>query len=36
MSSLRDELLKNNSEINWEPEYVKDGRFGEWLNDIKD
>jgi len=29
MSALRDELLKNNSEINWEPEYIKEGRFGE-------
>lgn len=36
MSVLRDELLKNNSEINWEPEYIKEGRFGEWLNEIKD
>ncbi len=36
MSSLKEELLKNNSGINWEPDYIKDGRFGEWLNDIKD
>jgi len=36
MSALKEELLKNNNGINWEPEYVKEGRFGEWLNDIKD
>ena len=36
MSSLRDELVKENKEINWEPEYIKEGRFGEWLREIKD
>ncbi|MDQ3089973.1 MAG: class I tRNA ligase family protein [bacterium] len=36
MSSLRDELVKENKEINWEPDYIKEGRFGEWLKDVKD
>jgi len=36
MSSLRDELVKENEGINWEPSYIKAGRFGEWLSDIKD
>jgi isoleucyl-tRNA synthetase len=36
MSSLRDELVKENKEINWEPSYIKEGRFGEWLREIKD
>lgn len=36
MSSLRDELLENNSQINWEPSHIKDGRFGEWLREVKD
>lgn len=36
MSSLRDELVKENDEIHWEPEYIKEGRFGEWLREIKD
>ncbi len=36
MSSLRDNLVKENEEINWEPEYIKEGRFGEWLREIKD
>ncbi|MEI6478704.1 MAG: class I tRNA ligase family protein, partial [bacterium] len=36
MSSLRDKLVKENEGINWEPSYIKDGRFGEWLKDIKD
>ncbi len=36
MSKLRDKLVSENQKINWEPAYIKDGRFGEWLNDIKD
>jgi isoleucyl-tRNA synthetase len=36
MSTLRDELVKENEGINWEPSYIKEGRFGEWLKDIKD
>lgn len=36
MSSLRDELVKENEGINWEPAHIKDGRFGEWLREIKD
>ena len=36
MSKLRDELIKNNSKINWVPEHIKEGRFGEWLREVKD
>src|SRR3989339_1007350 len=36
MSGLRDELLKANESIHWEPDYIKDGRFGEWLREVKD
>ncbi|MDD5342347.1 MAG: isoleucine--tRNA ligase [Patescibacteria group bacterium] len=36
MSALREQLIKNNEQINWVPEYIKQGRFGEWLNEIKD
>ncbi len=36
ISSLRDELLKANETIHWEPEHIKDGRFGEWLREVKD
>lgn len=36
MSTLRDDLVKENDEIHWEPEYIKDGRFGGWLRDVKD
>lgn len=36
MSALRDKMVKENENINWEPSYIKEGRFGEWLKDIKD
>ena len=28
--------INENKEINWEPEHIRDGRFGEWLKEIKD
>lgn len=36
MTSLRDKMVKENEGINWEPANIKEGRFGEWLRDIKD
>lgn len=36
MSELRGKLLEENQKINWEPDYIKEGRFGEWLRDVKD
>lgn len=36
MSELSDELVKNNEKISWIPEYIKGGRFGEWLRGVKD
>jgi isoleucyl-tRNA synthetase len=36
MSALRKELLKENEKINWIPEHIKKGRFGEWLSEVKD
>lgn len=36
MSSLREDLLKENKGINWEPDHIKEGRFGEWLREVKD
>ncbi|MFZ3073764.1 MAG: class I tRNA ligase family protein [Minisyncoccales bacterium] len=36
MTRLRDDLIKNNQTINWVPGYLKDGRFGEWLREVKD
>lgn len=36
VETLRDELVKENEKINWEPSHIKEGRFGEWLKGIKD
>jgi isoleucyl-tRNA synthetase len=36
MSDLRDKLVKENNTINWEPEHIKEGRFGEWVREVKD
>lgn len=36
MSELRTELLAQNANIHWEPEHIQDGRFGEWLREVKD
>ncbi|HRZ95131.1 MAG TPA: class I tRNA ligase family protein [Candidatus Moranbacteria bacterium] len=36
MSELSDKLVKNNEPINWVPEHIKEGRFGEWLRGVKD
>jgi isoleucyl-tRNA synthetase len=36
MTSLRQDLLKSNEKINWVPAHLKEGRFGEWLREVKD
>ena len=36
MSVLKDRLIQNNELIHWVPEHLKQGRFGEWLKDVKD
>ena len=33
---IKDAMIAENKKINWEPAYIRDGRFGEWLGDIKD
>lgn len=36
MSAVNKELLENNKKINWIPEHIKEGRFGQWLKEGKD
>ncbi len=36
VSSIRDKLLMNNEKITWKPEYLKYGRFGNFLIEAKD
>ncbi len=36
VEELRGEMLKNNAEIHWVPDHIKDGRFGKWLEQARD
>jgi isoleucyl-tRNA synthetase len=36
MTAVKDNLIRNNQQINWYPEYIKEGRFGEWLRGLVD
>jgi len=35
-TAMKDRLISGNAEINWYPEYIKYGRFGDWLNNNVD
>jgi len=35
-SALKDQLVSGNNAINWYPDYIKEGRFGEWLRNNVD
>jgi isoleucyl-tRNA synthetase len=36
VTDIKDQLLKNNQQINWVPQHIKDGRFGLWLEGARD
>ncbi len=36
VTAIKDKIIKNNEKINWVPEHIKRGRFGKWLEDIRD
>ncbi len=36
MTALKDQLAKANQKVNWMPSHLKNGRFGEWLKNVKD
>lgn len=36
VTDFRDDMVKNNRQINWVPEHIKDGRFGKWLEGARD
>ena len=36
VTEIKKDLLERNKKINWIPGYLKEGRFGEWLKDVKD
>lgn len=35
-TAVREQLIKNNKQINWKPAATGEGRFGKWLEDLKD
>lgn len=35
-TAVKQSMIKENNSINWRPEYLKKGRFGEWLKDVRD
>ncbi len=35
-SALKDDLVDGNSRINWYPDHIREGRFGEWLRNNVD
>ena len=36
MSKVQESLVKNNNNINWYPPYLQQGRFGDFIRDVKD
>ncbi len=36
MTAMRDRLIANNDKVNWIPESIGKGRFGDWLKNIQD
>ncbi|MCQ2489407.1 MAG: isoleucine--tRNA ligase [Clostridia bacterium] len=36
MTDVREDLIKNNNTINWIPESIGKGRFGDWLENVQD
>jgi len=36
MTAVRDQLIENNNTINWFPESIGQGRFGDWLKNVQD
>ncbi len=36
MTAVRDDLIRNNNTINWIPESIGTGRFGDWLKNVQD
>lgn len=36
MTEVKDDLIRNNQTINWIPESIGKGRFGDWLENVQD
>ena len=36
MTEVKDDLVRNNNKINWIPESIGKGRFGDWIENVQD
>jgi isoleucyl-tRNA synthetase len=36
VEKIKDQIVKNNQDTNWVPEHLRDGRFGNWLENARD
>lgn len=36
MTAVKDNLIKNNNKVNWYPESIGKGRFGDWIENVQD
>lgn len=36
VADIKDRLIANNQKIHWQPEHIRDGRFGKWLENVRD
>lgn len=36
VEKIKSKIIANNQKINWVPHHIKDGRFGRWLEEMKD
>ena len=36
MTKLKDNLVKNNDEVDWHPDFIGEKRFGNWLENVND
>ncbi|HUT22425.1 MAG TPA: isoleucine--tRNA ligase [Candidatus Bipolaricaulota bacterium] len=36
VTDIKNEMIKMNDQINWMPEHLKQGRFGKWLENVRD
>ncbi len=36
VTAIKERMIKNNQEVKWVPEYIKEGRFGKWLEGARD
>ena len=36
MTAVKEDLIRNNNTVNWIPESIGKGRFGDWLENVQD